>query len=618
MGKTMSTARAKKDVSPKTQEFIENHGVILFVWFLLLVVGWMQRGTALMRGELKGNDDYMRMVEIRDWLGGQGWFDLTQYRLNPVDPLYSHWSRISDVLIGGPIKLLTPIFGAQTAELIAVIAYPSLLLLLFLYLVVALTRKLSDVSSVPLAAAFMASLSLATLAQFNMGRIDHHGLQIVMALGALWYLIKSEDKPKTAIYSGVLCGLGFYVGIESAPYVGAAIIGFVLIWVFDENDAAKRMRYFGLALAATTVVSLLLSAPPSRWFIPSCDALSIVYTQLTLAIALVLWGLSYLSQKLVKPWARFIAAGALGLTAVAITVALFPNCLKGPYAEVDPRLAEVWLSNVAEAGKFHTFLLGDIAAGSLIILLPIFTLLGYFLYHKKTGRGLSLAPRSIFIFLVMTLLAGLIQFRLMSFASSFGILFAAYLLASGLEWAGKFENEAKKIAVRIGLIIVMAPITIPYTLDWVIKLAAPSPAAEAPVAETNIANDKDALTCTSAPILKQLNTLPVGTALTQIDLGAPILKHTGLSVTSAPYHRNTSGNLAAINTFLGSDADAQKEIENMKADYLIACADMNETKLLTTYEPEGLLARLIDGYEPSWLEKLDVDEAGLLLVYKVK
>ena len=615
----MSTARAKKDVSPKTQEFIERHGIILFIWFLLLVVDWMQRGAGLMRGELKGNDDYMRMVEIRDWLGGQSWFDLHQYRLNPVEPLYSHWSRISDVLIGGPIKLLTPIFGAQTAELIAVIAYPSLLLLLFLYLVVALTRKLGTMSSVPLAAAFMASLSLATLAQFNMGRIDHHGLQIVMALGALWYLIKSADKPKVAIYSGILCGLGFYVGIESAPYVGAAVIGFVLVWVFNEAHAEKRMRYFGLALAATTVVSLLISAPPSRWFEASCDALSIVYTQLTLAIALVLWGLSYLSRKMPGPLPRFIAAGALGLGAVALTVALFPHCLKGPYAQVDPRLAEVWLSNVAEAGKFHTFLMGDIAAGTLIVLLPIFTLLGYWLYHKKTGKGLSLAPRSIFIFLVMTLLAGLIQFRLMSFASSFGIMFAAYLLASGLEWAGKFKNERTQIAVRLGLIVLMAPITIPYALDWAIKTATPK--AQTEQLETTgeeSANDKDELTCISAPVLKQLRVLESGTALTQIDLGAPILKHTELSVTSAPYHRNTGGNLAALNAFLGTDEEAQKELAKMKADYVIACTDMNETKLLMTYAPEGLLARLNDGYEPSWLEKIDIDETGLLLVYRVR
>ncbi len=28
-------------------------------------------------------DDAMRLVEVRDYLGGQGWFDLHQYRLGP-------------------------------------------------------------------------------------------------------------------------------------------------------------------------------------------------------------------------------------------------------------------------------------------------------------------------------------------------------------------------------------------------------------------------------------------------------------------------------------------------------------------------------------------------------
>src|ERR1700687_3187469 len=37
-------------------------------------------------------DDAMRLVEVRDLIAGQGWFDLTQHRLDPPG-VSIHWSR---------------------------------------------------------------------------------------------------------------------------------------------------------------------------------------------------------------------------------------------------------------------------------------------------------------------------------------------------------------------------------------------------------------------------------------------------------------------------------------------------------------------------------------------
>ncbi len=43
------------------------------------------------------NDDVMRLIEVRDLLGGQGWFDLMQYRLGLGDGTLMHWSRLIDL-----------------------------------------------------------------------------------------------------------------------------------------------------------------------------------------------------------------------------------------------------------------------------------------------------------------------------------------------------------------------------------------------------------------------------------------------------------------------------------------------------------------------------------------
>jgi len=439
-----------------------------------------------------------------------------------------------------------------------------------------------------------------------MGRIDHHGLQILMAVACCFFVIKSAEKPKASILAGLFAGLGLYVGIESAPYVAASCIAFTLIWVFDETDSAKRLRYFGLSLAATTLVCFALSTPFSRWAVPSCDALSVVYTQLTIMVSLALLILSVLSSRINSPWTRFFLASVLGLSALAITIGLYPNCLKGPYAEVDQRLVEVWLVNVAEAKKFHDLFRGDIVAGTTSITLPIMTLIGAFIYHKRTNRGTTLVPRTLIIFTAVTFAGGMIQMRLMSFAGCMAIPLAAYLLATSMDWADKFKTMLGRVLSRLGFIVLMAPVTLPLIMIIFVD----SDAAETPA-------EQNELTCISQPTLISLNALPPGLAITQIDLGAPILYYTEHSVTSAPYHRNTKGNVTAFDMFIEDERTAKSTVERTGADYVIACSEMNETTLLTTNFPEGMLAQLKEDYTPDWLEKLELEDSGDLLVYRV-
>ena len=41
-------------------------------------------------------DDAMRLVQVRDLLAGQGWFDMVQHRLMPPEGASMHWSRLVD------------------------------------------------------------------------------------------------------------------------------------------------------------------------------------------------------------------------------------------------------------------------------------------------------------------------------------------------------------------------------------------------------------------------------------------------------------------------------------------------------------------------------------------
>ena len=66
----MTKLAGKKKASPKFVAFMDRYGIVLYIWFLLVLVRWFQNKTALLNGDLASNDDHMRMVQIRDWLNG--------------------------------------------------------------------------------------------------------------------------------------------------------------------------------------------------------------------------------------------------------------------------------------------------------------------------------------------------------------------------------------------------------------------------------------------------------------------------------------------------------------------------------------------------------------------
>ena len=63
---------------------------------LLVIITW----SAIVAWRFPDPDDQMRLLQVRDWLAGQSWFDLTQHRLNDPAGVPMHWSRVVDLPIG--------------------------------------------------------------------------------------------------------------------------------------------------------------------------------------------------------------------------------------------------------------------------------------------------------------------------------------------------------------------------------------------------------------------------------------------------------------------------------------------------------------------------------------
>src|ERR1700674_3756214 len=117
---------------------------------VLMPVLWLAATVAIAWPSINGGvfdamstDDAMRLVQVRDWIGGQGWFDLFQHRLDPPGASM-HWSRVIDAPLAALILLLKPLLGMHGAEAVTLYFWPALLFAVALVLIAAIARQMSN------------------------------------------------------------------------------------------------------------------------------------------------------------------------------------------------------------------------------------------------------------------------------------------------------------------------------------------------------------------------------------------------------------------------------------------------------------------------------------------
>ena len=116
---------------------------LCLVWLLTAILMVYTRWGQIAGFGLGDTDDNLRIMQVRDLLRGQDWFDLRQYRLNPPLGADIHWSRLVDLPIAGIKLALAPLVGGAAAERWAVALAPMIPLLVVLLVVVALAERIA-------------------------------------------------------------------------------------------------------------------------------------------------------------------------------------------------------------------------------------------------------------------------------------------------------------------------------------------------------------------------------------------------------------------------------------------------------------------------------------------
>lgn len=552
----------------------------------VLTLAWTLKdwpNLALLR--LPDNDDTARLAQIRDWLNGQGFNDLMQYRLGPPGGTSMHWSRIPDLVPAALILLLTPLLGRESAEVAMVIAWPAMLFLAYLLLAMRVAARLGgDRAAVP--ALILAALAFPTISLFIPGRIDHHALQIVLTFVLVDALIAPASAKQGAI-AGVAAAVSLAIGLESAPEVVAAMAAMGVAWILGGREQDRRALGFAAALGGVTL-ALLAFARPQVWPEQWCDGFTPASTRGTLVVAGAWLALGAAGTKLAGWKLRMGVAALLGAGTLLLAWRTSSVCLAGPYGALDPFLQHVWMRNVSEARDL--FVGQDTIGTSLAYGGLVLAGAGMALWRMREAKW-----RDFAIFLGVSAVAAVAAIRVTYIMAGLAMIPFAVLLA-----------KDAPLVRRLALWVLGAGIGWNF-LGVQLDAAFAKPLVAAKAVQQQ---------CTAAAPLRVIASQPAGTIIAPLDLGAYLTGMTPHHVVAAVYHRNNSGNLAMYHFFLSRAAESERLAHQWGIDYVAICPDNLHEDGLQELRRHSLAEWLQgDGAPPAWLEPIPT--GGSVRLYRV-
>lgn len=551
---------------------------------------WAQVGVL----NLPDSDDMMRLAQVRDLIAGQGFNDWTQYRLGPPGGAPMHWSRIADLGPAAIILAAAPFAGRATAELSAVLLWPAILFAAYLLLSARIARRIGPAAGAPIAIV-LAAIAYPANSLFLPGRIDHHGLQIVLILGAVLALARPPSARGGAM-AGALAAVSFGIGLETAPQVAALVTALLALWAIRGKEEAGRVIGFGAALVAGTA-TLLAVARPHYWSAAWCDAFTPAAATAALAAGAVFIATGVVSGWIRTPWARLATGGTLGVSALGATLAAYPVCLTGPYGPMDPFVRHALIDNIVEAGGLFAgppaqFVGTGLPSAGLI---AVATIVAAILWRRHPSRRAALLPAAAT--LVFSDLVVLAQLRGAYVGSALAApILAQLILAARARAHARLPALAGAWAVSAGMLWLLVPQRIE---------AAMAPAGENGAAATR--------SCRAGDVWRQLDRLPPGVVMASAANSAYVIGGTRHRSVGAGYHRNNAGNVAMYAFFLSPPDRARAIARGWGVTYVVACAtDFAEIDVGERY-PASLAATLQAGRVPRWLAPVPLRDTGLRL-----
>lgn len=588
--------------------------LVAVVWLFVVthfVSSWTTVGNVF-----NDTDDAMRLVEVRDFLAGQSWFDLHQYRLDPPAGLPMHWSRFVDLPIAVLVRLAELVVSPAMAERVAMYLWPTLVLIPALLAVRRIACRLGgDWAALP--ALYLTATCSPAISQFVPGRIDHHNVQIALTL---WLLAVLFDPPAPArgVRLAVISAVMMAVGMETLPFVVFAALAVCQRLVFTEDGRAEAMAY-GAALAAATLAAMVGTLPMKLWTWGACDALSANYVGLSVVGGLGLAAVAALAPK--RPVVR--AAGLAVVAALALVAFAVPEpaCLRGPFAQILPEVRAVWLDGVTEIQPWWVFFSEHHVDALVALIAPMVAAVATLVLAREPETRRSVPFWLIVASAALATVIGLFQIRTIIYAD----ILSLPLIAAAIGRAARqseVRGRTATVTVLVGTVLASSSLATFVVgklapASWTAEPTAASAGAEA--ASSNTAASPVGAgagkACMTLSNYADLARLPPGLVAAEINLGPSILAGTPHSVVTAPYHRMQRGILDGDHMLRWPPEAALKVMDARRVDYVVLCKASVSAASAAETEPDSLLVHLMTGRVPRRLE--EIPSSGTIRVFRV-
>ena len=547
-------------------------------------------------------DDLVRLVQVRDLLAGQGWFDLTQYRLGLDAGTQMHWSRLVDAPIAAIVAVVGWATGnAGAGEAAARIVWPAITAFIAMAaLMTGCARTANHAARVPVAV--VGAVALWTVGVFAPGSLDHHNIQVALSLWLLALLVPGSRPVRAHALAGLVGVTMLAIGIEVLPYV--AVAGVVVTGGYVAGTVAPaQIRAFGGSVAIATAGIFVLTVAPGNWNSGTCDAFSAFHL-----LAGVAGGLGLVAVSAAAPTAYARGAGVLllGIGLLTAIQSLFPHCLENPLASLDPRLRAFWLEGVVETRSLADLWTSDPWAIFGLYGLAVTGLL-VCVRSIATHHGDARARAAVFLaFLAIGLAVTAWQQRGFTFSTAFAIL------PLGIWIAGLRSQPAGALRLAGAWIVSI------NLVWWIAGAQLAGAFSGAPTVQQQAASVSARDYCYTADVYRQLAAEPVGVVLGATDLGAGMLMHSPHRAVAGPYHRNTAGNLLLIEAMTAAPAAAHAMLVAHGVTHVADCLNSADGSDFIEAAPAGLQAQLRSGKPPRWLVPVPGTVDGPMPVYRVR
>lgn len=515
---------------------------IVFAASLMLMVADLSDGASY----IKDIDDVLREWQVRAlFFGHVRWFDMVLPGIAMPQPYVSPWSRLIDlpyVALGHVFSLwLSP----DKALYGAFVVWPVMMAAVYSWFLARIGLSLFAGHSVsrPLMITCFITMPIVGFVgtfEFTPTRIDHHNVQIIAMLAMLYGLLRWDRRGGLLIGAGT--AISILIGLECLPFVALIFAGMVLAEVLRAEGSREVLLISALSSAVLSLLGGLMFVGPAGLVSTQCDAFSAPYLWATVGAAVAIGLGLFLSRRFDRWWAKLMVFAGLGLVLAVVLAAVFPACLAGPYAIIDPISRRYWFDHIPqEYGISSMYRYGEytlympIAVWCLIAMAA----LPQFVLDMKACPGRAVA--------FLTAVSAVVLTMLLSRYIRFGAAMICVFLPSALLVFLHGTSLTKKISIS-GLLAVILGFSLPafairpqdHQYDAADSMGYPE------CFGIEFAGLK---TITPGKVM-----LPQGVALPFL-FAAP----DGYSVASIPFHRSSPGMKRTFETFLSADPTIRRD-----------------------------------------------------------